>query len=580
MRALRPTPTVRRIPGLALSTLLLLVAACSSDSPTEPDRNPGNPPGTGGGGSSSYNVTVSVDPGTLPAGSTDPVTVTVQAQQSNGAPPPNGTVAVITASAGSFGTPEGPSSVNLPLTGGTTQVTYFVPAEAAGAVTIQATVAGSVGRATINLTEAETFFISEISPSQGSTAGGDTVTIRGTGFEEPVRVSFGGVNAQVLSVTPTQIRVRSPESPGAPNERSTVDVAVTINVNEEEAATDTVTGGFTFTPGGDQQNQPSIFSLTPTTGPNEGGTVVSIIGQGFQSPVQVEFFNGNVALEAEVLNVQPNRIEVRAPSATGFGQSFQNSTVSVRVRNLNSGLTATFTSGFRYGTDVLIFSAGPGEGPYTGGTLVTIFGQGFDAPVAVEAGGLGQPVISVTGTEIVIRTVGIDPPGCQDVSGPISVTNIDTGDSASSGLNFIYRVEAFGPVVFQVTPSSGPQAGGTQVTVRGNNLFDPLVRIGGRPATLVSVSGDGTQVVASTPFLPPEELLTEACDDNADGTIGQRYLPTAVDLTVENRVTSCDFVFEDAFLYNPTNTACRNDVGPPPEDGEGEGGEGGEGGGG
>ncbi len=47
-------------------------------------------------------------------------------------------------------------------------------------------------------------------PAAGSANGGEIVTINGGGFDEPVRVLFGGTPAEVLSVSPGASRVRTP----------------------------------------------------------------------------------------------------------------------------------------------------------------------------------------------------------------------------------------------------------------------------------------------------------------------------------------------------------------------------------
>ena len=428
---------------------------------------------------------------------------------------------------------------------------------------VAANVAGSIGRVTLEVLEAATFFLSHVDPDVGTPQGGDVVTLVGGGFEEPVRVSFGSTNAQVLSVSPTRIRVRTPVSPSAPDQRVTVAVSATINLNQEGQASDTLSGAFTYSPGGTDSQQPVLLSVSPATGANEGGTRVTIVGEGFESPVQVEFGVSGTFLEAQVQSVTATRIVVITPAATGFGQSLRNQNVSIRVRNLDSGRTGTLAQAFRYGTQVLITSVSPGQVPYFGGNRVTIFGQGFSAPVAVELAGYPQSVVSVTGTEIVVNTVQILTGSCSDASGEVSVVNIDSGDGASGG-NFTFLVTLYKPIIFSVTPPSGPQAGGTTLTVSGENLFDPVVSIGGRPAAVLSVAANGSSLTVRTPFLPLDEFDTESCDDNSDGTAGERYLPTSVNLSVTNRATTCETTFTKAFTYNPSNTSCRNDVGPAP----------------
>ncbi len=552
--------------ALLLAGAVVLAPACTSDSPSEPSQP--TPPPPGGGGGASFAITVTATPGTIEAGGAESATIRVQVRRTdNNQPPPDGTTVVVATTAGALGSPTGPSSAVVELGGGVGAIPLFPPADPGTAV-VQAQLQGSVGQTTVEFAEPDTFFVAFVEPAVGSPQGGDQVTIRGSGFEPPVRVLFGAGNAQVLSVSSGQIRVVTPPSPGAGNQQSVVAVSVTINVNEEEEATDTLTGGFTYSPGGSTQ-VPAILSVTPGSGPNEGGTLVVITGEGFNAPVQVIFGTGTAdnfqGQEAEIQSVTSGRIEVLSPAALGFGQDNQNQSVAILVRNLTSGLATVRPSAFQYGTPVLITAVGPTTVPFFGGVLVTIHGQGFDAPVAVSLGGIGQPPTSVTGTEIVVATQPIVTTQCQDVSGPISVTNIETGGSATAqGLTFTYRVVAFSPEIFDVDPNSGPQAGNTLVTITGANLRTPRVEFGGRPAALVSVAADGTSVTVRTPFLPDEALRTEACDDNMDGTQGQRFLPTAVDVTVINRDTTCEFTFEDGFVYTPANTTCRNDVGPPP----------------
>ena len=544
---------LRKLSLWTAAAVLLAAAACSSDSPSEPTRNPGPPPGSGGGGTSvTYNVSVTASPTSIPAGSSDPVIVSVRAVRAdNGQAPANGTTVVLSALTGSFGSAGAGSSFTGQLTNGRLEVPYYPAADVQGSVVVTANVAGSIGRVTLQIEEAQTFYLSYVEPSVGSTQGGDVVELRGGGFEGPVRVLFGGINAQVLSVAPTVIRVRTPASPSPPEQRATVAVSATINVNQEGEASDSLAGAFTYSPGGEESKQPVLLSVSPTTGPNDGGTRVTINGEGFQAPVQVEFGVGGTFLEAQIVSITSTRLVVITPAATGFGQSLRNQNVTIRVRNVDSGRTGTLASAFRYGSQMIITSLSPTQGPYTGGQLVTIFGQGFSAPVAVEmGGGYAQQIVSVSGTEIVVRTSAILTNSCTDQSGPVEVVNINSGEGAT-GPGYIYLVSLFKPVIFSVAPTSGTQDGGTLVTITGQNLGNPVVAVGGRPAAVQSVSSNGETIVIRTPFLPIDEFATEACDDDMDGTSGLRYLDTTKDITVTNANTTCSVTFTKAFTYVP-----------------------------
>lgn len=565
--------------GLLLVGLAFGLAGCDADSPSEPAQQPGPPPGTGPGGTA-FNITVTLSPGQVPAGSTDPVQVTVRVVRAdNGQPPPNGTTVVLTASAGAFGTPDGPASVVVQTANGQALASFFPPLTVgSGTVLIQARLEGSFGQATLRIAEPETFFIASVAPSTGSPNGGEEVTILGGGFESPVRVTFGGVPAQVLSVSPNRIRVLTPPSPQPVPVGGTLPVAVTVTIrlNEPDQAVDSLPSAFIFARGG-TVNQPLIFSVTPASGPNEGGTRITINGEGFQEPVQVFFGDGASAadftgIEASVLSVTGNQIVVLSPSATGFGQNNLNQVVDILVKNLQSGFSTIAQSAFQYGGGggpiPFISAVGPTIGPFTGGTRVTIHGQGFDEPVAVAIGGIGQAVISVTGTQIVFRTSAITVASCpangRINGGEVTVTNIETNERANSGINFTFEVPV--PRIISVSPTSGPQAGGTAVTISGQG-FEPPVRvrfINQGSFTAAVTSSSTTSIGATTPQVPNSALDTEACDDNADGTAGERYIRTSFDVQVENLTTGCTDTFDGAFTYVPTDQSCRNDVGEPP----------------
>jgi hypothetical protein len=62
--------------------------------------------------------------------------------------------------------------------------------------------------------------VTAVSPASGSAAGGDSVTITGSGFTNATEVAFGGASAQITNESDTEITVTSPPGSG------TVDVTV------------------------------------------------------------------------------------------------------------------------------------------------------------------------------------------------------------------------------------------------------------------------------------------------------------------------------------------------------------------
>src|SRR5205085_2448406 len=122
----------------------------------------------------------------------------------------------------------------------------------------------------------------------------------------------------------------------------------------------------------------------------------------------------------------------------------------------------TFPGGFRYIPKMQITTVRPTEGPFSGGTQITIDGTGFDDPLAVTLAGVAAQVIRVSGTEVVVISPGIQPTSCADVNGPINVTNTENGDTAA-GPAFIFRVPK--PLITAITPNPAPLNGTVNVTV-------------------------------------------------------------------------------------------------------------------
>ena len=570
---------LRIVPSLVFG-LALALAGCQSDSPTEPGGggNPASPkPPTP---VTTFRITISASPSQLAAGGSDPSFITVDVVQSDtGRAPSDGTEVSLTTSIGSFGSVGGAATTKVQVVGGRAQASLY-PGNETGTATVRATLDTSSAAANVVINPAATFFISSVTPQVGTPAGGEEVTINGGGFEPPVRVTFAGGVAQVLSVQSNRIRVRTPSATAAGvsvpvGTTVPVTVGVQINVNESGSASDALTNGFTYSQGG--TSQPVIFSVSPATGVNEGGTTVRIRGSGFQTPLQVFFgFGGSAAgfngVEARVQSVTDSEIVVVTPSARGFGQNLVDQLVDILVRHLNTGFSTVAGGSFRYGSGILITAMGPGSGPYTGGTRVTISGQGFDAPVAVSLGGIGQTVVSVTGTQVEFVTSGVAITSCpasgfQTAVG-VQVTNIETGKTATApGLSFNYTVPR--PLIFGVSPNSGSV--GANVTITGSSFPSPLrVTFGGDSSTGASASinsSSATSISVRVPTPPASFTFnTEPCDGNGDGNAGgTRNIPTAIGVTVTDLSgTGCATTLANAFSLNPPNVTCTGDTTTPP----------------
>ncbi len=558
-----------------LLALALSAAACNSTNPVAP--TPQAPGGTGGtGGASGYTITLQPSSLTATVGATTPVNVAISVKRAdNSQAPPTGTKVALSTDLGSFGNdgagkPIQLQTLTLDATG--QAQTGFFPGSAMGTAHILAQVDTSTAK--LNLTVQDPvvvpFFVTAITPNFGSATGNTQVTITGSGFLAPVRVTFGTVVATVTDVQPTAVKLLTPRPANPVDVGNTLVVDVTVTNNlAKTPATDTLTGAYTYV-NGPSLDRPLILSVVPPTGPNAGGTLVDIHGSGFdvnKDALQVFFgfqqgagFNG---VQATIQFATKTDIQVSSPTATTLGAMLLNQQVDILVRNLTTGFDTTALSAFKYtGTQIAATSLDPTSGPYTGGTLVTIAGQGFAKPVEVQFGGVTQTVdqSTVTAKRILATTVPVAVSNCKPPSGPLTIKNLNTGETATTGFLFTYTVPQ--PTILQVSPVTGRQGGGDTVTVTGSHFESNLrVSFGGVAAVNPQVAASGASLTAQTPaYTGAFDSLP--CDDNGDGQMGMKYQPKAVDVTVTSLATGCTDTFAMAFSYNPDDTTCRGDVKP------------------
>jgi hypothetical protein len=153
--------------------------------------------------------------------------------------------------------------------------------------------------------------VTGISPAGGPTAGGQQVTITGTGFSNGARVAFGSsAGTSVSVVSPTTITVTSPK-----HAKGAVDVHVTTAGGASPVA---VADRYTYLA------HPKVTGLSRTSGTHKGGTKVTITGRHFTADSTV-LFGGTTA--KKVTFVSSTKLKVTTPHhAKGR--------VHVTVRNL------------------------------------------------------------------------------------------------------------------------------------------------------------------------------------------------------------------------------------------------------
>jgi hypothetical protein len=242
-----------------------------------------------------------------------------------------------------------------------------------------------------------------LSPTQGPSGGGTTVSITGSGLANASAVHFGPNLAIITANTDTSVTVVSPSGCGA------VDVTVT-------------------TPGGTSDplsyfyiGAPFLAGLSADNGPTAGGNTVTLTGTGL-STASVVHFGANTATPTVVNDGQ---LTVAVPAGTAAG------TVAVSVTTVggtDDGLSYTYVDA------PTITDFNPTSGPPTGGTSVTITGTSLSTAQSVTFGGLAAAFEVVNDSTISATT----PPTADGAPGPATLTVTTAGGSASAANPFNY----------------------------------------------------------------------------------------------------------------------------------------------
>lgn len=127
-------------------------------------------------------------------------------------------------------------------------------------------------------------FLSSMSPTRGSCAGGDLVALRGGGFgAEGLSVLFGGHPASVVSASDAEVSVRTPTRILAnPQVPEAVDVQITICQQDPSQKTASLPKAFMYYCV-DPDRRVFISSVSPSSGLAQGGDTVVLNGGNFGS---------------------------------------------------------------------------------------------------------------------------------------------------------------------------------------------------------------------------------------------------------------------------------------------------------
>jgi hypothetical protein len=338
-----------------------------------------------------------------------------------------------------------------------TQISATAPA-GSGSVTVTVTTPGGTSNgATYSYVAAPV--VNTLSPAQGPSAGGNTVTITGTGFTGVTAVMFGSAPAAFTVLSSTQITATAPAGSGS----------VTVTVTTPGGTSNGATYSYVAAP--------VVNTLSPRQGPSAGGNTVTITGTGFTGVTGVMF--GSVSAAFTV--VSATQITATAPAGA---------VAPVAVTVITAGGTSNAVL-YYYLPLPTVAALSPSTGPVAGGNTVTITGTGLTLTTAVHFGsGAATAVTIVSDNQITVHA----PSG----TGTVAVTVTTPGGTSLPGVGSPYYTYVALPVISALTPAQGPATGGTAVTITGSNLgLTTSVLFGGVAVPFVVLSD--TEVVATNP---------------------------------------------------------------------------------
>ena len=294
-----------------------------------------------------------------------------------------------------------------------------------------------------------------ISPTNGKASGGTTITITGTGFVTGATVSIGGTACTTPTVTnSTTMTCVTPVKTG----NTTYNVVVT-NADTQSV---TLTSAYTANLG------PTVTSVSPTSGTMVGGTTITLTGTNFISGATITV--GGTTCTSPTWISSTSMTCVTPAKAVGVN--------SIVLTNPDTQIS-TLANSYTY-TTFSLMSVTPTNGKLAGGTLITLAGTNFVAGATVTVGGTActSPTV-VNSSSITCNT-----PAKTAAIYSIVVTN---GDGATNTLTNSYTFNP-NPTLTSISPTNGPPAGGTTITITGTGfLTGASVTVGGSTCTSPTV---------------------------------------------------------------------------------------------
>lgn len=435
-----------------------------------------------------------------------------------------GTVAA--AGAIKFGNVASPSYV-INAAGDTIVAT--VPAGVTGQVTV------SIQQGVYGTSTAKTLFTSYtyvaaptatvITPSSGPIAGGNTVTITGTGFTGVKGVSgvqFGGVNALSYTVNSTTITAIAPANTAGSKTITITGAAGSTSISYNYVAA------------------PTITNITPNVGTINGGDVITITGTGFTGATASTILFGSANPTNVTVNPAGTQITATTPAR---------STGAVNLTITSTGGSNVLNNGFGYGAAITAVS--PTTGPTGAGQPVTITGIDFPILSSIYAVTFGAPTggsftgLTPSAPEMATSVNRVSATSITAVAPAraAGTTSIRLYTTSSSYVELAAAYTFVAPTITSVTPSTRALTGTTTITIVGTGFgtitsgITRTVTVGGATCATPTVTVDHTTLtcLSAASTAGAKDVVVTISGNPVTAAGGITYVPaptvTSLDIT-------------------------------------------------
>ncbi len=280
---------------------------------------------------------------------------------------------------------------------------------------------------------------------------------------------------------------------------------------------------------------PTTTSITPSIGPRYGGSTVTITGSGFSTAPggTTVKFGDDQAIAPYVSCPSTTECVAQTPLAAGYAYPGPGvagvDTVMVATASGSSGPSGPIYYYLAGSVTPVITSISPTSGPVSGGTSITITGYNLDdsnltstASTAETTKEGGVDLASFTCSSTTSCTA-VTP--AVSTAGPGGVVVATAFGGTSNQVSFTYTSTSSpqSPTVTSISPASGPDSGGTSVSISGTNFVsDATVLFCGSPSACNPGSttyNSSTSLSVVTPAEPAGAVSVEVDESVGNTTL-------------------------------------------------------------